>query len=84
MCEWPSVEVPTWMLLRAQDAVATGIALLQQAQQTPWVSVAADAMREELYAAIQVLRAIDSQLDDARADVRGVSVALADVDRLAA
>jgi hypothetical protein len=84
MCEWPSVEVPTWMLLRAQEAVASGIALLQQAQETPWVSVAADAMREELYAAIQLLRAIDAAIDDARLEVAGVRVALADVDRLAA
>jgi hypothetical protein len=72
------------MLLRAQEAVAAGIALLQHAQQTPWVSVAADAMREELYAAIQLLRAIDAEIDDARREVGGVRVALADVDRLAA
>jgi hypothetical protein len=84
MCAAPSVEVPTWLLVRAEEAVAAGIADLQRAQQTPWVSVAADAMREELYAAIQLLRAIDADLAEARREVTGVRVALDDIDRLAA
>jgi hypothetical protein len=83
MCERPSVDVPMSMLLRAQEAVAEGIALLQHAQQTTWVSIAADAMREELYAAIQFLRAIDAELMDALREVAEVRVALDDIERIA-
>lgn len=69
MCVGPALSVPVGDLVRAQEAVAEGIVLLQQAQQTEWRSIAADAMRAELYSAIQVLRGIDAALADARADV---------------
>lgn len=77
---WPAVEVevPAWLLRRADDAVAQAVALLQVAQQTPWQSVAADAMRAELYAAIQVLRAIAGDIADAQEAVGSVRAAFED------
>lgn len=74
----PDVEVPVWLLRRADDALAEAIWLLQSAQQTPWQSVAADAMRAELYAAIQVLRTIADEIADARDAVSGVRAAMTD------
>lgn len=68
-CVGPELELAPGDLIRAQDAVEDGIVLLQQAQQTQWQSIAGDAMRAELYAAIQVLLSISEALGDARREV---------------
>ena len=65
----PGFAVDRSQLMRAADAVAQAISRLQVAQQAEWKSVAADAMREELYAAILVLRSIAAAIDEALDDI---------------
>ena len=57
------------LLVTAADAVAQAVERLQWAQQTPWQSVAADAMRVELYAAIQLLRTVGDSIAEAERSV---------------
>ena len=57
------------LLVTAADAVAQAVERLQWAQQTPWQSVAADAMRAELYAAIQLLRTVGDSIAEAERSV---------------
>ena len=69
-----TLAAPRAALLAAADAVAEAIERLQWAQQTPWQSVAADAMRGELYAAIQLLRMVGDSIADAEYSVDRVGV----------
>ena len=57
------------LLEAAADAVAEAIERVQWAQETPWQSVAADAMRAELYGAIHLLRTIGDSIVDAEHSV---------------
>jgi hypothetical protein len=72
------------MVARAEEEVAAGIAFLQRAQEVEWSSVAGDVMREELCAAIQVLRSIDGELAESRRELAVLSCILDELGPVAA
>jgi len=75
-----SVALSRQLLVEAADAATQGIERLQWAQQTPWQSVAADSMRAELYAAIQVLRSVSEAIADADDSVDRLRAAISRVE----
>ena len=82
--EPPSTDAAFALLARAEEELAAAIAWLQGAQEVEWSSVAGDVMREELFAAIQLLRSVEGELAEGRRELAFLSRVLHDVGAVAA